>query len=188
MTASRATGQGLVEFLDSAARRGALNHSTAASLRAAVTQILDFDNSDLTSVNIQTLDVDDLLERFQRARGHKYVPTSLASYCARFRRARDMYLDYVKDPTGWRPPRGRASRTSSAPPKTVAQPRTGGHDGASRSRPPVASSDAQMMTYEFPLALGQTAYLQLPRQLQAQDVSRLTLFLRGLVMDTGSEE
>ena len=185
VSSGRPTGEGLIEFLDSAARRGALNPSTAATLRASVTQILDFESADLASINMQTLDVEDLLERFGRARGHRYRPTSLASYCARFRRAREMYLEFTKDPTGWRPPKGRTPRSARTTSKASAAVR-GMNSGADTS-PQTAPDDGQMLSFDFPLARGRTAHMRLPRQLENQDYDRLTRFLSGLVMDSAAE-
>src|SRR5690348_15371118 len=124
------TAAGLLAFLAWAADRGALNASTAGAMRAAVSQVVEIEADDPGTLDVRHLDVEDLLDRFARKRGHKYSPDSLNTYLGRFRRARDMYVEYLDNPAGWRPPKGRPARKSkserngtngdSAPPRSTA--------------------------------------------------------------------
>ncbi len=82
------TGAGLVDFLTWAADRGKMNASTAGAHKAAVTQVLELEADDFGTIDIKNLDVNDILDRFVRKKGHKYNPDSLATYQGRFRRLR----------------------------------------------------------------------------------------------------
>lgn len=181
------TAAGLLAFLAWAADRGALNASTAGAMRAAVTQVVEIEADDPATVDVRRLDVEDLLDRFARKRGHKYSPDSLNTYFGRFRRACDMYVEYLDNPAGWRPPKGRPARK--------AKPERSGTNGDSAPPPSTGSllspatlatphsAESQLITYPFPLRSGTTAYFQLPRELPRAEVERMIGFLQSLAID-----
>lgn len=180
------TGAGLLAFLSWASERGALNASTAGAMKAAVTATLEVEGDDPAAVDIRKLDVDDLLDRFARKKGHKYSPDSLATYHGRFRRAAEMYVEYLANPAGWKPPKGRSARkpklangkeaaaSSVSPTSAVAAPSIGA---------PTPPPENQLITYPFPLRSGTTAYFQLPRELPRAEVDRMVGFLQSLAID-----
>lgn len=180
------TGEGLAAWLEWARDRGVLNPKTADAQRTAVTRILEVD-ADPGGVDISTLDVEDLLDRFARLRSSKYSPESLATYQSRFRRAVDMYLEYLANPAEFRPPKRKfverrkpGANSRAATPAPVRSSSTTNADII--EAPPVAGDG--VIQYPFPLQSGQTAYLHLPRQLSGSDVERLIRFLQSLVIDS----
>lgn len=175
------TGDGLLIFLSWAANKGLLNSTTAGAHRSAVGQVLAVESDDFGTIDIRTLDTDDLLTRFARKNGAKYSPGSLATYEGRFRRAVEMYRDYLSNPSGFKPGiKGRErTRARSVPPEKASEPPAKKADSPS-VEPPAPSN---LMTFPFPLHSGGTAYFQLPRNLSHYDVDRMVKFLQSLPMD-----
>lgn len=180
------TGTGLLAFLDWCAEKGLLNARTAGAHKSAVTQILSIEGENLDEVDVMALDVEDVLTRFARRKGSKYSPGSLATYEGRFRRAVEMYGDYLRNPSGFRPGirnrdrvRPRSQGTDAAPTSMIADPPTVPATTTPTSRD-------ELITYPFPLRSGSTAYFQLPRELSSADVARMTKFLESVALDLES--
>lgn len=178
------TGAGLLGFLTWAAERGALNASTAGAMKAAVSATLEVEGDDLSGMDVRKLDVEDLLDRFARKKGHKYSPDSLATYQGRFRRALEMYIEYLANPAGWKPPKARSPRKAKSISKDNGS-NAGATVGAQPAATPTSASatDHQLITYPFPLRSGTTAYFQLPRDLPRSEVERMVGFLQSLAID-----
>jgi hypothetical protein len=175
------TGAGLLAFLTWAADKGLLNATTAGAHRSAVGQVLAVESDDLSTIDVRVIDTEDLLARFARKKGGKYSPGSLSTYEGRFRRAVEMYRDYLANPSGFRPgiksrerPRARGTPVEVA---AEAVPETKGPSLAEVAAP------ENLITFPFPLRSGGTAYFQLPRQLPRYEVDRMVQFLQSLVMD-----
>lgn len=114
-------GAGLIEFLEYVDEKGLMNPSTAKAYRAAVREVLGaVEGEEWPIFDVREADVEDLVQRFQIKAGMRYTPRSLTTYKSRFRSAVSMYLAYMKDPGGWRPPRPQSARIS---PPRIAEPR-----------------------------------------------------------------
>jgi hypothetical protein len=113
------TGEGLLEFLGWATKKGNLNPNTAAALRAASRELLgvEADDGNFAGVEIRSLDVDDLGRRFANLRAAAYTPASPETYQSRFRRAVEMYKKFLENPASWRP--DARERGSQAPEATT---------------------------------------------------------------------
>jgi hypothetical protein len=97
------------------ADKGLLERNTAQSRKAAVTKVLGI-LDEVEATDITTLDIEDVMSRFQRLHGRDYTPASLTSYKSRLRSALDDFLSYLNNPLAFRPnaqSRARA-RTRSA--------------------------------------------------------------------------
>lgn len=174
--ASKATGLGLTEHWDWAARKGLVNIHTARSLKAASRQVLSV-LDDWESVDIESLDVDDVFRRFVNLRGRDFKPDSLESYKSRFKNAIDLYLSYVRNPAGWKP---KSRDRSSTPDHKRGKPKTDiVPDEANES----ASTQTGMIPYPFPLRPGVVARLTLPADLTGAEVKRLTAYMNLLSVD-----
>src|SRR5437588_9672429 len=84
------SGRALVEHWSWAAKRGLMNPNTASALRAASSQVLGV-LDDWQTVEVRSIDVDDLLTRFVNLRKKDFKPESLETYKHRFRQALNMY-------------------------------------------------------------------------------------------------
>ncbi|MSQ13172.1 MAG: hypothetical protein EXR47_03330 [Dehalococcoidia bacterium] len=173
-------GRGIVDFWGWASQKGLLNQNTAATLRAACSEVLgvldDWEQADLRS-----LDVEDVIRRFQNLRKTKYKPESLHAYTRRFRTALPSYLAYLDNPAAWKPaareqtPREKASvgERNEAP----------GRVQSGRIGKRLNNENVGLIHYSFPLCESQLAYLNLPPDLKTAEVQRLQKFLESLAID-----
>jgi hypothetical protein len=114
-TVGAATGAELIRFLDYVGDKGLMHPVTAKAYKFTSREILGtVEGETWESVDLRTLDVDDVLARFATKAGMRYTPKSLQSYKSRFRKALALYIEYLEDPGGWRParPQARPSTTS----------------------------------------------------------------------------
>jgi hypothetical protein len=186
------TAQGLAEFLERAATRGDLNPSTARAMRSAVRKIVAVESEDLSSVNVRSLDVDDLLDRFVQLNRADYSDKSVETYKSRFRLGVAMYLAWLDNEPDWR----SAGRPVAA--KRTSRQRAG--NGRSDSRKPREGPDGtdpappqqspaqqnlnapgtRVMTYDVPLRPDLIVRLTLPIDLTEADAKRLRSFVDAL--------
>ena len=178
------TAQGLIAFLDWAARHDELSSNTAAAYKTAVTQVLEVEGDAWHSTDIRTLNIDGKIERFERLRASRYNPTSLSSYGNRFRAAVNKYLKYLEDPgTVWAK-QPTLSRTRSA--EKTTGPDTTKRRERVNAGPPSAPSKGEppdLIQYPFPLRSGVMAYLSLPRDLRRDESQRIAAFVASLAID-----
>ncbi len=97
-----ATAKALLEHWSWAAESGVMNSNAAGSLRAACLKVLSI-YDDLESVDIRQLDIEDCLRRFENLKKKEFKPDRLEAYKQRFRQAHRSYLEFLEDPSGWRP-------------------------------------------------------------------------------------
>lgn len=179
------TGDGLVEFLGWAAKKGNLNPNTAAALRSASRELLGVEAEDgnFAGIEIRSLDVDDLGRRFANLRASAYSPASLETYQSRFRRAVEMYKKFLENPATWRPDtreRGsqrpkaqqsgdtaRADRRGTEPAQTAGEERR----------------DSNFIVYPFPIRKGVVASLSLPAEMSTSEAKRLCSFIETLAIE-----
>jgi hypothetical protein len=180
-------GKALIDHWSWAAEKGVMNRNTAAGLRAACVQVLGvLDDPD--EIDIQNLNIDELLSRFQNLRKQRFKPQVLEAYKRRFRNAVKSYRDYLQNPGGWKPAtqdrsggqvrRPRASEGSS--------PLEAAASGTSRSDAAVAPVGSE--EYRFPLRPGVMARMTLPVDLTRDETKRLKAFIDMLVVGDGGEE
>jgi hypothetical protein len=175
-TTDDTSGQSFIRFWEYVSDRGLMKVNTARSLAASAKQVLNVEKN-WEGVDIRDLDVEGLIERFKNLRARDYKPETLNVYSRRFRRALVLYLDYLKDPTGWRPITQRVAGKEMKKDAKV---------GKTRSRPALGQlpvdQGAKMITYPFPLRDDCIVQVTLPMELHQEDVGRLTTFLNALVM------
>src|SRR5207248_842726 len=104
------TAGDLVEHFTWVASRGLLNQATAKALRTACTRVLEIEGEGWQALDVRNLEAESLLNRFETLKKRDYNPGSLATYRSRFKKALQLYLSYLADPSGYRPQmRERAS-------------------------------------------------------------------------------
>ena len=173
------TGKGLVDHWSWAAQKGLMKKNSAGSLRSACTQVLSV-MDDWENVDINKLDVDDVINRFQNLRAQDFKPKTLHDYGNRFRRAVQSFQDYIRDPSSWSPTKSNP-RSSKSPKKSEAKPpKTEDRTGDEKS---VLVETTGLVEYPFPLRQDTIAILQLPNDLTADEVERLNTFMKALVVD-----
>jgi hypothetical protein len=189
-----ATGAGIVDFLDYAIRTGNLKSSTGQAMRTAVKEVLSATQGadGWESVDLTTLDADDVLRRFETLRAMKFTPGSLITYKGRFSRALAMFNEYRASPASWRPSvkqraRARSNGSPSAPSPSAVSPAAGPEPGAASSQAPHSGPRSAIITYPFPLREGVLASIELPDDLTRREARRLSAFIESLAIDTGLE-
>ena len=175
----------LVDHWSWAADKGVMNRNTAAGLRSACTQVLTVIGNDWEKTDVTSLDVENLLVRFQNLRKKDFKPQVLEVYKQRFRKAVASYLEYVENPGGWKPGTQEkptaSQRDDRSPKRRSATTTVSAGTGATQIGP-------GEVEYKFPLRPGVMARLILPSDLTQQDVSRLTAFMAMLVVGIESQQ
>src|SRR5215470_6522521 len=182
------TADGLIAFLDWAARTGELSANTAAGYKTAVTRVLEIDGEAWADTSIRELDVVRQMDRFARLRASRYNPTSLRTYGNRLSAAVTQYLKYLDDPTAFRAAHRSTLRAKNSDKgrtaHSITQDGSGPASGlgiASTGVGRAASGD--LVQYPFPLRAGVMAYFSLPRDLSRTEAQRIAAFVASLAID-----
>jgi hypothetical protein len=174
------SGKACVDFWKWAPSKGLVNANTATALRVAVTQVLGvIDNWE--TVDVATLDTDDVFTRFVNLKSSGFTPDSLQTYKSRFNRALRTFLDYAKDPAAWKPKAAATAKKASNGSGAAGTPKDVSTDVVVTTQLP--TSRIGLVEYPFPLREGRFAYLKLPADLTLADVKRLTAYLTTLALD-----
>lgn len=180
------TGADLIRFWEWVAEKGLVKQSTAGARRTAVTEVLDSLGDDPAEVDIQTLDVDDALRRFENLKSAKYTPGSLKTYKSRFTHAVDEYLTYLDDPSSWRPDiqtrKTRSQKKAEQPKKIEASGKTSPSESEGSAVQPSWPGGSRLIEYPFPVREGVVAVLRLPTDLTAGEARRLGAWLQALAL------
>lgn len=127
------------------------------------------------------IDLDEYMDRFQKLAGANYKSESIVAYGRRVRNGLDAHRHYLE--TGKAP----VSRPSTPRKKKEPQPATGsGGSGNGGNVTPInaaasaGGSQPGMVSFPYPLSDGTMATLVLPPRLKADDVTRITTFIRTL--------
>lgn len=182
-----AIGRDLVEFWTFTAEKGLMNGNTAGSLRGACREVLTaVEGDNWENVDLRSLDVDDVVQRFERLRMAKFKPSSLSVYKSRFRNAVQMYLAYLNDPSGWRYTAERPARDR----KRASQAKAPGEAASTNStlvEPPPAPPGVTLIEYPFPLRPGLVIKMWLPEDMTHREAERLGGYLKSLAYEAPKE-
>jgi hypothetical protein len=192
----RGTGQGLLEFLDWAKERGELNPTTAGSYRSTAKNVLAVESAEVDSIELRTLDVDNLLDRHAKLNKLNFSEASLETYRSRFRSAVAMYLAWLDDDSDWKaagrgkrqsptngssaPTRRGAVRRAKSPAVPSEQTTKDSSGAASDTATAEAPAGVRLMTYDVPLRPDLIVRVTLPIDLTTSDAQRLATFVNSL--------
>jgi hypothetical protein len=184
------TGAAMLAFLDWTGARGHLSKANVKAIKVGVKEVLEqAEGEGWESTDVRTLDVDDVVRRFETKSASKYSPKSLVAYGQRFRNAMNLYRGYLGDPGGWRPPRQLRSAPTSPRRQT-----NGDRPPVKVTLPATASSPAteepherpDMMTFPHPIRRGnQTLYarLILPHDLTMKEAETIGRHIKTLAIE-----
>src|SRR5258705_13330597 len=96
-------GKALIDHWEWAASKGLMNKTSARLLRTACEQVLSVEEN-WENLDIESLDVEEALRRFQNLKGRDLAPQSLKAYRRRFTQGVASFLDRVRDPENWKGP------------------------------------------------------------------------------------
>src|SRR4051812_6308908 len=185
------TASGLIAFCDYLVARKLAPPSAVNPWKSAAKNVFTHveENENWGDMDVQSLDVEDYLNRFVIASRGDYNPNSVNAYQSRFRKAIEAYRGYLADSAGWRPNlRSSPRRTANAGPngRTTAPPNalavTTPPEPATTASAPAAPAPG-LTRSPFPMRSGQMAFLDLPSPIDKDDAARLTQFIRALVFE-----
>jgi hypothetical protein len=197
------TGAGLIEFLDAAIEKGWFNVTSVKALRTATLKILEVEN-DWASIDLRTLDVEGLFERFRNLKRNAYSDDSMRVYKNRFGQALKMHLARLDGDANWKAygptartcsptkplsPGGKTAKRSPTAEVTLIHSGPGAslEDGEHASTPDAVAGNVPLMRYPFPLRATVDVWLALPRDITRDEADRLSVFISSLArQDTTS--
>jgi hypothetical protein len=144
---------------------------------------------DPDDVDVESLNVDELLTRFQNLRKQRFKPQVLEAYKRRFRSAVKSYKDYLENPGAWKPAtQDRSGGVVRRPRGSDASPPPEGTASGIGGRPYATVAPVGSEEYRFPLRAGVMARLTLPVDLTRDEAKRLKAFVDMLVVDDSDAE
>lgn len=188
-----ATGAGLVRFLEYAIEKGHLKTNTGQSMKTAVREVLSATEgeADWESIDLDSLDVEDVQRRFETLRAMKFSSSSLSTYQSRFRKSLEMFEEFRESPSTWRPAvkqRNRKPKASTASPAenpaTTPPPAEPNTPTAAPAEPRLTPHRSSIIPYPFPIRDGVLAKLELPADLTMREAERIAAFVASLAVDT----
>jgi hypothetical protein len=168
----------LIGFLEDLITAGDLKTFTGQARKSAVREVLSTaEGEGWEWVDLNALDLDDTIQRFEARRTATLSPASINTYKSRFRRAVEDYESFRAEPDGWSPSvRTRARRASG----TLAQSDRPGRSNLSRR--------SRIVAYPFPVRDGILAMVELPVDLTAQEARRFGAFIASLAVDADADD
>lgn len=98
------TAGGLLAFCDDLLERDHSSCGVVHPWKYAVKQVFTpLEGGNFEAIDVQSLDVDEYMQRFVSLPRDPDEPDRLYAYHARFPRAVEAYRGYLADPTRWRP-------------------------------------------------------------------------------------
>lgn len=190
-TLTRSSGKEFVEFwTEYAAKRGLMSRSTAETIKSAAKVVLSTVEPEAwEELDVQTIDVDSFLQRFERLKMTELKPDSLRVYGQRFRNGLSAYSDYLSSPMTWSYP---SAETRSATTGSNGEARRAKSPKAKSAKTAAAASDSGPMqneagvptiSYPYPLRPGLIISVTLPADLTKQEAARIGTFLSSLAVD-----
>ena len=190
------TGAGLMKFYELQLKKYELPEVVVSPLRSASKRILEvLDDSD--TVDLTTLEVDGLIQRFRNKNRAELTDKSFAAYESRFRRGLSMYFRWLDHDPNWagkvRSNGGGAGRTTKGAvsgrytvknirPTSEQAP---AHQESKAVAAHVAHADSQPELFDYPVALvdsNVTAILRLPRAYTTSDAARMAALINALAI------
>jgi hypothetical protein len=174
------TGKEFVDFWSWASGKGLMNKNTAQSLATAVKRVISIDEG-WETIDVRTMNIDEILLRFKNIRNKDFTPDSLQVYERRFKRALKLFLQYQQSPSTWKyPSKTDAGRKQSNFKKETTQFK----ETSVNSLNIQTASNIPMVDYPYPLRDNCIIRLKLPIDLKTADIDRLVSFLRTLAVDS----
>jgi hypothetical protein len=174
-------GKDLVAFFDYAASKGLMNKDWAATLKSATKVVLStVEPEKWESMDIESLDLDNFVQRFERLRMGDLKPDSMNVYGKRIRNAITAYREFLRSPSTWQYTGSRSDqpgRATRRAPKTTAVSRTEPTEVNGGATPP------GLISYPYPLRPNVVLSIALPPDLTQKEAVRLSAFLHTLAVD-----
>jgi len=185
----------LVQFLDTAGKKGWIKKSTASGMKSSCERVLgSLDREE--QADVRSIDVDAAIRRF--ANLHNEVSAaSLRVYESRIRSAISQFIASRDNPKSWQTQRAKQGKGSTflagkSVPTSSRLTKRRPHDAAASGTEPTAAGDdgplpEQGLSYPFPLRSDVTILISnIPRDLRVAEVDRVSQFLKALALGDNS--
>lgn len=174
--ANSGTSEGLQEFLDWAGRTGEMNPKTAEAWATACRKVLSVEE-DLDNIDLRTIDIEALADRFERLYRTAYSAGSMNTYRSRFRRAVAAYLAWLNNE-----PMGLAQKPSAKQNKAKTKATNAESMPSAVEAIPVPDhgTSSRLIPYTVPLRRDLMVSLTLPVDLSTHDADRIAQFVKSL--------
>jgi hypothetical protein len=173
---NKKTVGGLMAFCDWLKDKGYQGASATDSWKSAAKKVFEtVEPESYESLELDDIDLDDYISRFQTMAGSKYRAETVTVYRRRIMNAIDAqgyYLEHGRPPSFKRGTPRKKSEGSAA-----SESRT---NPAAKSAPRAAEVPADMWDLHYPLSTGQMVHMRLPKTMKQVDVDRLSAVLRTL--------
>lgn len=186
--AANGTVEGMQAFLDWAREKGEMNASTAQALKSTVGKVAEVADEGADAV-VASLDVENLLSRWEMKNRTKYKVDTLNTYKVRFRQAVALYGAWLANDPDWKSASKTANsdvpsvpRQRSAPAISKRTPRTptSRTQEPQSAEPPAQTVGTRLVSYDLPLRPDLLVRLNLPVDLTPEDASRISAFVSSL--------
>jgi len=165
---------GLMDYMDSLVAKGRVKSSAIIPLKTAVRQIFEtVEKDNWENIAIETIDIDDYMERFKNIALDRYNIDSYNTYRGRANKALNWYKNFLQDP-GWIP----SVRKNSV----SANKKTGVLENAQKITSGSIVPNNNLINYTFPMSDGTLSTLSLPKFITQEDSDRLAKFISMLVI------
>jgi hypothetical protein len=181
MSAKDRSRQKLLEFLDYLGNKGLMAGATVATRKAAATKVLGI-LSDEEAADVTTLDLDDVMSRFQNLEGKNYTPGSLNTYLSRLRSAVDDFSAYLENPLGFKPSVQSRERRAKSDNNKKEDTKSVEASSATTERPAQKPSILPSATIvPIPIRADTTIYVQgIPFDLTAAEAAKIANVIRAM--------
>ena len=182
------TGGDLMTFFDYAANKGLMKKDWASTLKGAAKSVLSTVEPDAwETMDLQTVDLDSLIQRFERLRMTDLKPGSLNVYGQRTRTAIAAFQEFLASPSTWQYKGSRTLDPAERSDKKLNKSKARASAQTNGVVRPAADRGAGelpgLITYPYPLRPNVVLSLGLPADLTQKEVQRLSAFLHSLAMD-----
>lgn len=179
------TAAGMIAWLGWVIDKNEMVDSTASALRTGCQKVLAVED-DWGLVDVRTMDVDAIVNRFRNKHRGDMKTSTLDAYEQRLRQSVDMYVKWLNDDPTWKPaqrrrtpkaaPSNGGSHTVSTAPKKALPP---------HQEPPKVDLPPQpgMITYPFPIRPGMQGRIMLPEDLTMREAKRIAAFVSTLAFE-----
>jgi hypothetical protein len=178
--------EALLDFLEYVAQKGLMAPATARARKAAVGKVLGI-LDDSEALDVTSIDLDSLMNRFGHLQGKAYTPDSLVTYKSRVRSALDDFASYIKNPLAFKPNVQSRERKWPAVKAAPIQAKKISEDFSEtpRSPPSVIAGPMASSILPIPIRADLTIYVQgLPFDLSQAEAKKIASVIQAMANPT----
>ena len=136
------------------------------------------------SMDIENLDLDNFVQRFERLRMGDLKPASMNVYGQRIRGAITAYREFLRSPSTWQYTGSRSDQPARSAKRASKTTSRADSTGSIHQLPTVpAGNISGLISYPYPLRPNVVLSIALPADLTQKEAARLSTFLHSLAVD-----